>query len=31
MDQLVASGVMSNARVVHVEPTVTELADAATY
>jgi len=30
-ERLLASGVLNNARVVHVQPTVTELADAATY
>ena len=30
-ERLIASGALSNAREVHVQPTVTELADAATY
>jgi hypothetical protein len=30
-ERLLASGALENARVIHVQPTVTELADAATY
>jgi hypothetical protein len=30
-ERLLASGALNNARVIHVQPTVTELADAATY
>ena len=30
-ERLIASGALYNARLVHVQPTVTELADAATY
>jgi hypothetical protein len=30
-DRLIASGVLNNARVIHVQPTVTELADSTTY
>jgi hypothetical protein len=30
-ERLLASGALDNARVIHVQPTVTELADAATY
>ena len=30
-ERLMTSGVLNDARVIHVQPTVTELADAATY